>query len=161
MVLFQWPTLAFAKQVVARFTFDYWKTTSGVVAEYIDGQKGTHADGWKELFPVLETWIVAIFNASLRLSHVHSAFRVARILPLRKPGKADHTQPKAYRPISLLSTLGKILELVMARRLSFWAETHGLLPNNQFGARPRRSCEQAINAAFDNHDIAMCLVQMC
>ena len=39
---------------------------------------------------------------------------------------------------------GKILELVIARRLSFWAETRGLLPTKQFGTRPRRSCEQAL-----------------
>jgi hypothetical protein len=50
--------------------------------------------------------------ASLRLRFVPSAFRVARILPLKNPEKADYTQPKAYRPISLLSTKGKILELV-------------------------------------------------
>jgi hypothetical protein len=104
---------------------------------------------WQELWPVLDRWIVAIFNASLQLGHVPSPFRVARILPLRKPGKADYTRPKSYRPISLLSTLGKILELVVARRLSYWAETHGLLPNNQFGARPRRSCEQALVILVD------------
>lgn len=51
---------------------------------------------------------------------------------------------KAYRPISLLPTLGKIVEAVMARRLSYWAETHHMLPDSQFGARPRRSCQQAL-----------------
>ncbi|KAM4067985.1 reverse transcriptase (RNA-dependent DNA polymerase) [Hirsutella rhossiliensis] len=33
-----------------------------------------------------------------------------RIIPLRKPDKGDYTMAKAWRPISLLSTLGKILE---------------------------------------------------
>lgn len=69
---------------------------------------------------------------------------MARILPLRKPGKPDYRVPKAYRPISLLSTLSKLMELVLARRLSYWAETFNLLPNTQFGARPRRSCDQAL-----------------
>jgi hypothetical protein len=58
--------------------------------------------------------------------------------------KPNYTIPKASRPLSLLSTLGKILELVIARRLAYWAETHDLLPINQFGARPRRSWEQAV-----------------
>jgi hypothetical protein len=33
----------------------------------------------------------------------------------------------AYRPICLLNTLGKLLEVVMARRLAYYAETHKLL----------------------------------
>jgi ribonuclease HI len=99
---------------------------------------------WKETWPVLKEWIHAIFQASIKLGTMPSAWKTARILPLRKPNKPDYTIPKAYRPISLLSTLGKILELVIARRLSYWAETHDLLPTNQFGARPRRSCEQAL-----------------
>ena len=52
--------------------------------------------------------------------------------------------PGAYRPISLLNTLGKVLEAVMARRLSYLAEKHGLLPNSQFGGRPGRTTEQAL-----------------
>jgi ribonuclease HI len=63
---------------------------------------------------------------------------------LRKPGKPDYSIPDAYRPISLLNTLGKLLEAVMARRLSYLAEKHGLLPNSQFGGRPGRTTEQAL-----------------
>jgi hypothetical protein len=33
---------------------------------------------------------------------------------------------------------------VVANRLSFMAEKHGLLPRNHFRARKKRSCEQAI-----------------
>lgn len=51
---------------------------------------------------------------------------------------------KAWRPISLLPTLGKVLESVVAERLLYVAETHGLLPTNHFGARKRRSAEQAL-----------------
>jgi hypothetical protein len=63
---------------------------------------------------------------------------------LRKPGKPDYSLPGAYRPISLLNTLGKLLEAVMARRLSFFAEKYGLLPDTQFGGRPGRTTEQAL-----------------
>ena len=63
---------------------------------------------------------------------------------LKKPGKPDYSAPGAYRPISLLNTLGKILEAVIARRLSFWAETYKLLPDTQFGGRPGRNTEQAL-----------------
>jgi hypothetical protein len=47
---------------------------------------------------------------------------------LHKPNKPDYSKPKAYRPISLLETFSKGLEAVVARRLSYLAETHRLLP---------------------------------
>jgi len=39
-------------------------------------------------------------------------------------GQTDYTNPNAYRPISLLNTLGKLLEAVIAKRLSYYAEKH-------------------------------------
>ena len=73
-----------------------------------------------------------------------SQWKHAKIIPLKKPGKDDYTFAKAWRPISLLATLGKILELVIAERISYAAETYGLLPINHFGARKQRSAEQAL-----------------
>jgi hypothetical protein len=54
------------------------------------------------------------------------------IIPLEKPGKEDYTVAKAWRPISLLATLGKVLESVVAERISHAVETYGLLPTNHF-----------------------------
>jgi hypothetical protein len=71
-------------------------------------------------------------------------WRSARIIPLKKPGKGDYTIAKAWRPISLPSTLGKILEAVVADRISYAAEAFGLLHTNHFRARKRRSTEQAL-----------------
>lgn len=65
--------------------------------------------------------------------------------PAREGAPAREGTPAgAYRPISLLNTLGKLLEAVMARRLSYLAEHHGLLPDTQFGGRPGRTTEQAL-----------------
>ena len=63
--------------------------------------------------------ITEIFNASYQIGYVPQKWRIARILPLRKPGKPDYRMAKAYRPISLLATLSKLMELVLARRLSY------------------------------------------
>jgi hypothetical protein len=68
---------------------------------------------------------------------------------LRKPGKADYTLLKAFRPISLLPTISKGLEAVVAVRLSYITEKHNLLLANHFGARPRRSAEQALNVLVE------------
>ena len=40
-----------------------------------------------------------------------------------------------------MATLGKVLELVVAERISHMVETYGLLPTNYFGARKQRSAE--------------------
>ena len=60
------------------------------------------------------------------------------------PDKENYTDAKAWRPISLLATLSKVLESVIAERISHAVETYGLLPANHFGARKQRSAEQAL-----------------
>jgi hypothetical protein len=94
--------------------------------------------------PVTGDVIVQIFEASIQLGYVPRTWKSARIVVLRKPGKSP-SLPKAYRLISLLSTLGKALESVIAARISYLTEKHHLLPENHFGARGGRSCEQALN----------------
>jgi hypothetical protein len=114
--------------------------------------KGTTAPGeddlptlvWKQLWKYLKHFITEIFTASINLGHHPQRWRRAKIVVLRKPGKPEYTVPEAYRPISLLNTLGKLLEAVIARRLSYLAEKHGLLPDTQFGGRPGRTTEQAL-----------------
>ena len=59
------------------------------------------------------------------------------ILP--KPGKRDVCDPKSYRIIALLNCLGKVLEKIFATRLSYLANTTGLLHSSQLGGRKQRS----------------------
>jgi hypothetical protein len=99
---------------------------------------------WKHLWKFLKQVITKIFTASVKLGHHPRRWRGAKIVVLRKPGKPDYSIPGAYRPISLLNTLGKLLEAAMARRLSYLAEKHGLLPDSQFGGRPGKTTEQAL-----------------
>jgi ribonuclease HI len=86
-----------------------------------------------------------LFNACLRLGYCPAHFRDAITVVLRKPGKDDYAQPKAYRPIALLNTLGKALEAVMANRLAYLADTHGLLPSRHTGGRRLASTEHAMH----------------
>jgi hypothetical protein len=84
-----------------------------------------------------------MYQSSLDLGYVPKLWRTAKIVALKKPGKSDYTLPKAYRPISLLPTISKGLESIVAARLSYLAERYSLLPTNHFGARKQRSCVQA------------------
>jgi hypothetical protein len=126
--------------------------TKQEIYQSLKAAKGTIAPGedgiitlvWKNLWPYLWMIITTIFAKSVELSHYPDQWKRARIIVLRKPGKPDYAAPGAYQPISLLNTLGKILEAVMARRLLFWAKTWKLLPNTQFRGRPGCNTEQAL-----------------
>ncbi|RYO14582.1 hypothetical protein AA0111_g11928 [Alternaria arborescens] len=60
-------------------------------------------------------------------------------------GKDDYTAPRSYRPIALMNTTGKIMDAVMARRLSHLAETHHVLPPTHMGGRKMRSTEHTLH----------------
>ncbi|EEA25303.1 reverse transcriptase, putative [Talaromyces marneffei ATCC 18224] len=108
------------------------------------GEDGLPAMVWRQLWPVVRERVFHIFQTSLQDSELPSQWRNAKIIPLKKPAKDNYSLAKSWRPISLLSTLGKILEAVIAERISYAVETLGLLPTNHFGARKRRSAEQAL-----------------
>ena len=65
---------------------------------------------------------------------------------LPKPGKtpAKKELAGAWRPISLLNYMGKIIEALIAMRLTKAAKDNGLLPEGQFGNRKGRSTKIAV-----------------
>ncbi|KAL7758307.1 hypothetical protein ACKLNR_012834 [Fusarium oxysporum f. sp. zingiberi] len=70
---------------------------------------------------------------------------------IAKPGRRDLTEPRAWRPISLLSCLGKGLERLIARRLAWAAVHYSVLHPQQAGALPKRSATDLVTALV--HDI--------
>ncbi|KAH0814139.1 hypothetical protein GEV33_008652 [Tenebrio molitor] len=60
--------------------------------------------------------LTTIINASLRLCHFPSRWKKANVIFIPKPGK-DPKFPQNHRPISLLSSIGKVLEKVILTRL--------------------------------------------
>ena len=68
---------------------------------------------------------------------------LARVQPLYK-GEGKKNEATNYRPISLLSCIGKIIEKVVARQLMNYLEEEGLLNNRQYGFRANRNVTQPI-----------------
>ena len=60
--------------------------------------------------------ILALYNQSCQLGIFPNSWKEGIILPILKPGK-DPTLSTSYRPITLLSCLGKLLERLVAARL--------------------------------------------
>ena len=68
-------------------------------------------------------------------------------MTIPKPGKPDYGAAKAYRVISLLNCLGKMVEKVAAYLISNQCERQGALHPGQYGCRPQRSSVDAVGLA--------------
>ena len=90
------------------------------------------------------------FQGCVQLGYHPKEFKKANTIVLRKPKKEDYSEPKSYRPIALLSTLGKALETVIAKKLNDCAEANNRLPLEQMGGRRDRSTETALETIVDS-----------
>jgi hypothetical protein len=72
----------------------------------------------------------------MELSYIPREWKVTKIIQLHTSDRG-YTLPNSYQPISLLSTLRKILEAVAATQVLELVKTFKLLPNDHFGARKR------------------------
>ena len=77
------------------------------------------------------------------LHHWPRHFKKLVSIIISKPGKPAYDIPKAFRPIVLLNTLGKLIEKMIARQLQFDAVKYGILHPNQLGGVAQRSTEDA------------------
>lgn len=106
------------------------------------GLDGFTADICEAAIGVSEEIFLATTNACLQLSYYPIKWKEAVVVVLRKPNKDNYTQPKSYRPIGLLSVLGKILEKMLVKRLR-WHLLPQMSPR-QYGFVPQRSTEDAL-----------------
>ncbi|KAI0749199.1 hypothetical protein C8Q80DRAFT_1100505, partial [Daedaleopsis nitida] len=60
-----------------------------------------------------------LFNACIELAYWPAQFKEAVSVIIPKPKKDDYSRLKSYRPIVLLSCLGKLCEKVLAARLHY------------------------------------------
>jgi ribonuclease HI len=98
---------------------------------------------------VFMTTLLDIFNACLRIGHNPQHFQTSITVTLRKAGPRDYRLPKAYRPVALLNTLGKILEAIIATRIAWAVEEYRLLPDTHLGGRKGVSVDHAIQLILD------------
>ncbi len=62
---------------------------------------------------------LTLANACLRVGHWPGHFKDSVSVVIPKPGKPSYSTPKAFRPIVLLNTLGKLIEKMIANRCQF------------------------------------------
>jgi len=92
----------------------------------------------QNLGPKAKRFLVHLYNEVWKGKELPKAWRTAIIKPLLKDGK-DPKETVSYRPISLTSCVGKILERIVADRLMYILECRGVINDNQAGFRQNRA----------------------
>ena len=87
--------------------------------------------------PELSSILSKIFNLCLKSSTFPTCWKQAVVVPV--PKKGDLTNAANYRPISLLSVVGKIFERILNEQIWKHLEAHNLFSDVQFGFRHQRS----------------------
>ena len=94
----------------------------------------------KFIGPEIAKPLAHIFNLSLTNGTFPEMLKQCRVIPIFKAG--SHLECDNYRPISLLSSISKILEKIVAEKLLFHLNSNDLLYTHQYGFIPNRSAEQ-------------------
>lgn len=98
----------------------------------------------KLAFPELSTLLTPMLDNISRSGSFPEVWKRATTAIIQKAGKKDYTRPEAYQPIALLNTLGKVYKLIMARRLTQWAEMNHILAKGHLGDRKGLGTEHAL-----------------
>ncbi|GBN23224.1 RNA-directed DNA polymerase from mobile element jockey, partial [Araneus ventricosus] len=85
------------------------------------------------------THLTKIFNKCLSSLHFPDVWKRAHVLMFPKPNQ-NHKLPDSYRPISLLSNIGKIFEKLLLNRIKIHCEENRIIPDEQFGFKEKHSC---------------------
>jgi len=92
----------------------------------------------KENIEALSAPLTKIFNKSIQTSEVPSDWRIANVTPIHKKG--SKSPPEHYRPISLTSIAGKIMESIIRDEIVKHLSTAKLINGTQHGFMKNKSC---------------------
>jgi hypothetical protein len=101
-------------------------------------------EAFKLGLPAVLPYLIHLFKACLKLDYHPLAFRHALTVMLPKAGKETYQRAKSWRPVALLSCVGKMLEKIVTNRFKELLMNHpDLVPLLQFGS-PGKSTTNAL-----------------
>ena len=83
--------------------------------------------------------ITHIINLSIKQGHVPQDFKLAKVTPLHKKG--SKLDPGNYRPISILSSISKVMEKIIYEQVAEYLEKNSLIYEFQSGFRTSHSTD--------------------
>jgi hypothetical protein len=117
----------------------------------IKGLKNTRALGYngipvsvlKKGVEVLAGPVAFLVNLSLASGKVPSDVKVGRVHPIHKGKGKPKADPGSYRPVFILSSLSKVLEMIVLADLNEHFSAIHAIPDSQWGFRQHRSTSSA------------------
>jgi len=76
---------------------------------------------------------IKLANTCLTVGRWPKHFKESVSVIIPKPGKPSYSAPKAFRPIALLNTLGKLIEKMLSNRIQHDMIAYDIVDPNQFG----------------------------
>ena len=98
--------------------------------------------------PLISPILTHIFNLSLFHGTLPDDWKTARITPIFK-GKGSHSDPGNFRPISIVSTIAKIIEKNVKSQLMKHFYSNNLFNQNQFAYLKNHSTQTALHRIID------------
>ena len=96
----------------------------------------------RKCFAVVGPHLLHVVNHSLASGNVPLIWKLGTVVPLSKEGSV--TEPSNYRPISVLSVVGKLTEKVVCSQLLDYVTSHHIIADSQYAYRPSHSTEHAV-----------------
>ena len=96
----------------------------------------------KEILPIIATPLCYLYNLSFQTGYIPPRFKLAKVIPIYKSGN-KHLFTN-YRPISLLSSLSKLLEKIVVKQMYAFLYANNILYKHQYGFRKAHSTTHAL-----------------
>ena len=103
----------------------------------LPGPDRIHPKALKELAEILAKLQTIIFNTSIQTGIVPDLWKIGNIIALYK--KEDKSDPGNYRPVSLTSVVGKLMEKIVRKVIVNHMIKNDLYSKKQFGFISGRS----------------------
>ena len=104
---------------------------------------------WRQAFSAVPEVINDMYKRCFSTRSFPKAWKEAVLAVVPKPGKDSYDQLSSFRPISLLSVPGKVLDRILIDRINHHLyKEPGLMNNKQYGFKPQHSTEMAIKDAL-------------
>ena len=87
--------------------------------------------------------IINIADTCINLGYWPKYFKISTTVIIPKPNKMSYNNPKAFHPIVLLNTLGKLIEKVIAERIQFTVASNDFIHPSQLGGLKFKSTSNA------------------